>query len=315
MSKFFCYSSVGLGLLHLGLLTVAAVGSVATAAWAETFPDTQNHWANPFIEALAEKDIFAGYPDGTFKPDRPVNRDEFAAIVRQAFNESQERQIASGSVYKDIPEGYWASNAIKEAYEMGFMSGYPGGLFRPNQTVSRVEVLASLMRVLNLPTDSPTASTKDSTKPAQATTRPINQPRFFIPLGFTALIPPVIAAPKAERAATPKETSGTADKTERASAQTPASFALSNYYADADKIPQEAVNAVEQATKANIVVNHPNPQYFNPDRAATRGEVAAFIHQTLVRQQRIEPLAEDIEASNYIIDRAPEKNQEPQTGS
>ena len=39
--------------------------------------DIAGNWAEPFIRALVEKDIIKGYPDGTFKPDRPVTRAEF----------------------------------------------------------------------------------------------------------------------------------------------------------------------------------------------------------------------------------------------
>ncbi|MGF1675894.1 MAG: S-layer homology domain-containing protein, partial [Rivularia sp. (in: cyanobacteria)] len=41
------------------------------------FPDITNHWARPFIEALARRGILNGYPDGTFRPDNSVTRAEF----------------------------------------------------------------------------------------------------------------------------------------------------------------------------------------------------------------------------------------------
>jgi hypothetical protein len=84
-----------------------------------------------------EKNILAGYLDGTYRPNKPVQRDEFAAVIRQAFNQEPVREIAGGSVYKDVPSGYWAASAIEEAYQTGFMTGYPGGFFRPNQDISR----------------------------------------------------------------------------------------------------------------------------------------------------------------------------------
>lgn len=149
------YNSVfGVTLLTLGLATGALspyfVGVPESARAAvpmnTSFPDTQNYWAQPFIQDLAERNIVTGYPDNTYRPEQPVARDEFAAILQKAFSQNSERQLASGSVYKDIPQGYWAAPAIKDAYEMGFMKGYPGGEFRPNQSVTRVEVLVSLAR-------------------------------------------------------------------------------------------------------------------------------------------------------------------------
>jgi S-layer homology domain len=296
-------TSVSASLLSFPL-TASVLAGISAPAWAAPFPDTENHWANPFISRLVEQDIIAGYPDGTFKPDRSVNRDEFAALVRQAFNEKQERQIASGSVYRDVPEGYWASNAIKEAYEMGFMSGYPNGYFRPNQAVSRTEAIVALIRVLDPPAASPVASANTQKQPNQTTQRQQNQRQrrqLMAPLGFIGFMQPLVAVAQAAPAAVAQQVTQAEPQTKRASEQTPSSVALSNYYTDANNIPQDAVDAVEKATKANIVVNHPNPQRFAPNRALTRGEAAAFIYQSLVSQGKAEPLAGEVESSKYIV--------------
>ena len=145
-------STLGVIMLTLGLAASAIAPyfvTTSTPALAvlpanTSFPDTQDYWAQPFIHKLAEHNIVRGYPDNTFRPEQPVGRDEFAAILRQAFSQPSERNIASGSVYKDVRQGYWAAPAIEESYEMGFMKGYPGGEFRPYQSISRVEVSISL---------------------------------------------------------------------------------------------------------------------------------------------------------------------------
>lgn len=112
-----------------------------------SFIDVQGHWAQAFIESLAAKDIIAGYPDGTYRPDRPVTRAEFAAILRKAFPKQKVRRGAIAFV--DVPQTYWGYEAIKEAYELGFLSGYPDKTFKPDQKISRVEALVSLISGLN----------------------------------------------------------------------------------------------------------------------------------------------------------------------
>jgi hypothetical protein len=48
-----------------------ASGAVVAAPTSNaSFPDIQDHWARPFIEPLAEKDILAGYLDGTYRPNQ-----------------------------------------------------------------------------------------------------------------------------------------------------------------------------------------------------------------------------------------------------
>jgi S-layer homology domain len=288
MSKLFQQTFFQSRVTSIGLTAAVLAPAIISAPSLAAFSDTQNHWARPFIETLAEKEIITGYPDGTFRPNQPVQRDEFAAIIRQAFDKAPKRQIASGSVYKDVPSGYWADNAIKEAYEMGFMSGYPGGVFRPNQSITRVDALVSLMRVLDVPATSTTATTTQITPPQRTTRQANRRPRMFVPMMFASLMQPIITQrPAVAATATP----------------TPPSFVVSEYYTDADNIPQYAVDAVGQATQANIVVNHPNVKVLNPTQRATRGDIAAFIHQTLVSQGRIEPLPENVEASKYVVGR------------
>jgi hypothetical protein len=106
-----------------------------------------SYWARPFIEALADEGIIAGFPDGSFGPDQPVTRAQFAAIVRQAFDQPEERSAIN---FGDVPANYWATDAIAEAYRQGFLSGYPGGIFRPEQEIPRVQALVSLTNGLDV---------------------------------------------------------------------------------------------------------------------------------------------------------------------
>jgi len=44
--------------------------------------------ARPFIQALAQRNVITGFADGTFRPDEPVDRAEFAAMIqKKAFNQ------------------------------------------------------------------------------------------------------------------------------------------------------------------------------------------------------------------------------------
>lgn len=107
---------------------------------------SSSHWASQFIVSLAERDIIAGFPDGTFRPDEPVTRAQYAAMVRKAFNRTS---VRSSTTFVDVPANYWAATAIDTAYRMGFLSGYPNNVFEPNQNIPRAQVLVSLANGLN----------------------------------------------------------------------------------------------------------------------------------------------------------------------
>ncbi|MCY7367457.1 MAG: S-layer homology domain-containing protein, partial [Chamaesiphon sp.] len=104
--------------------------------------DVAGNWAEPFIRALVEKDIIKGYPDGTFKPDQPVTRAEFAALLNKAFNLPE---IRAARNFKDVPKNYWAAEVIQKAYRGGFLSGYPNGTFAPKQNIIRIQSLVSII--------------------------------------------------------------------------------------------------------------------------------------------------------------------------
>lgn len=112
------------------------------------FVDTQSNWAKNYIDALSAQKIISGFEDGTFRPDEPVTRVQFAAIVSKAFASlpSERASIA----FKDIQANFWGAAAIQTAYQKGFMSGYPDSTFKPNQQIPRMEALVSLASGLKL---------------------------------------------------------------------------------------------------------------------------------------------------------------------
>jgi hypothetical protein len=116
-------------------------------AQASRFPDVAGHWAQPFIETLATRGLVAGFPDGSFRPNATVTRAEFAAMIRQAFDQPTRRTAVE---FEDVPASYWAYTAIQTAYRTGFLSGFPDGTFRPEEVTPRVQALVSLASGLEL---------------------------------------------------------------------------------------------------------------------------------------------------------------------
>ncbi|MDX2212819.1 MAG: DUF1565 domain-containing protein [Oculatellaceae cyanobacterium bins.114] len=197
---------------------------VASNTPPSVFTDVRGHWAQAYIDALATRGIIGGFPDGTFRPDAPVTRAQFAAIINKAFTPSPKR---SGVNFVDVRSDFWGRDAIQSAYQGQFMSGYPGQLFQPEQRILRVQVVVSLASGLELSTNE---------------------------------------------------------------------IGTINRYQDANQIPDWAVGAIAAATRQNIIVNYPVANRLNPNREATRGEVAAFIYQALVRAGQADPIP-----SPYIV--------------
>ncbi|QHG16234.1 S-layer homology domain-containing protein [Nostoc sp. ATCC 53789] len=105
-----------------------------------------DYWAKDFIAELASMEILEGFPDGTFRPDAPVTRAQFAAMLRKAFTKGKIRRAIA---FKDVSTQYWAYNAISEVYQMGFLNAVIGKDFNPSQSLSRLDILVALARGLN----------------------------------------------------------------------------------------------------------------------------------------------------------------------
>jgi parallel beta-helix repeat protein len=178
----------------------------------------EGYWAKAYIEALAAKNIIAGFPDGTFKPNEPVTRAQFATIVTKALNPPMKR---AGINFRDVASNFWAYGAIQSAYRSQFLAGYPDGTFKPQQQIPRVQALVSLANGLGL-----TANDQN----------------------------------------------------------------VLSFYSDAAQIPNYALSPVAAATARQLVINYPTARQLNPNRPATRAEIAAFIYQALVNAGRVEPI-------------------------
>ncbi|MGB7086190.1 MAG: S-layer homology domain-containing protein [Phormidesmis sp.] len=137
-------------------LSAGLAVSFATSARAQApaFTDVPaDYWANSYIESLAEQGIVSGFPDGSFRPDAPVTRAQFAAILRQTFAGTED---SPAQPFDDVPANYWAAEAIAAARSANFLSGYPGNVFNPEQSIPRVQTLVSLTSGLGY-TDSETS--------------------------------------------------------------------------------------------------------------------------------------------------------------
>lgn len=113
------------------------------------FSDIDSHWAAPFIEELVKRELISGFGDGTFRPEASLTRAEYAALIAKIFD--LPRQIGSkDGNFLDLVPNFWALGAIKKATQMGFISGFPDGTFRPQANLTRVQALISLVSGLGL---------------------------------------------------------------------------------------------------------------------------------------------------------------------
>ena len=106
---------------------------------------TRGQWFNHAVSTLSSMGIVKGHNDGTFAPNAPITRAEFAAIAARF----DDKNTDTSSKFTDIAS-HWAKNEIGIAANKGWINGYPDGTFRPNQYITRAEAMTLVNRVLNV---------------------------------------------------------------------------------------------------------------------------------------------------------------------
>lgn len=109
------------------------------------FKDIANtRWSATAISYMNELGLIKGYPDGTFKPEKSITRAEFAAMATRFAN------LFGGGLqgFVDVPYTHWANDVIAKAASAGWVSGYPDGTFKPENKITRAEVVSITNRML-----------------------------------------------------------------------------------------------------------------------------------------------------------------------
>ncbi len=183
-----------------------------------------DHWAYPFIKAMYDQGYLPDFPSGQFQPDQVLTRAELAALLDRAFSENPATQ--SPLNFSDVPDTYWAAEAIDRSVATGFMSGYPDNTFAPDRSVPRYEVLVAIATGLKLPP------------------------------------------------------STTADATLQS-------------FVDSNVMPAWSRDKIAATAEQGLIVNYPSRDQIRPNRAATRAEIVAFLHQALVSQGKLPPVTSE----------------------
>lgn len=105
----------------------------------------------------AVEPYIAGYPDGTFRPERAIT---WAEAAQMLYNLDQNRLITTKADtvhFPDVSADDWYRNAVMYLAEKGIINGYPDGSFGANKAISRTEFTVMIVRYMGLePAGTPT---------------------------------------------------------------------------------------------------------------------------------------------------------------
>ena len=114
-----------------------------------TFPDLVYEWYKPAIAWAESTGVVDGYEDGTFQPDQPVTRQEFAQMLYNYAKYKGHDLTAEGDL-SAFPDGdsvqEWALSAMSWANGNGLINGHDDGTLEPGGTTTRAQAASILMR-------------------------------------------------------------------------------------------------------------------------------------------------------------------------
>ena len=113
----------------------------------ELFSDVeQDDWYASAITWASKKQIAAGYPDGTFQPNKVVNRQDLVVFLYRYVGEPkvEEEQIQAFDDYDDVSD--YAIAAMTWSVSEGIVVGDGKGNLCPKNTATRAELAAILVR-------------------------------------------------------------------------------------------------------------------------------------------------------------------------
>ncbi len=135
-------------LITLSLFAAPTFADYVLEQGPSSYPDLpKDHWAYEAVTFLTDKKVVVGYPDGYYRPDQKVTRGEFSTMVIKALG-LYEKECPQLFKYVDT-EKHWAHRNIQVASYYGLLKGYPGGYFKPNNDVTRIEALSIVMNALS----------------------------------------------------------------------------------------------------------------------------------------------------------------------
>ncbi|MDP4008721.1 MAG: septal ring lytic transglycosylase RlpA family protein [Candidatus Peregrinibacteria bacterium] len=170
-------------LLTILLSIILSISIYTSTVYAVLFTDIdENHPYLPAIRYLKQNGVINGYPDGSFRPKREVNRAEalkFLTLSEEIlgqgvasqdaeirFMEDLDSEAAEDFDLTDVPDDSWYYKYVMQAFKEDIINGYSDRTFRPSNTVNLAEAIKMLLETNRVETGAAEEITKDPFKDA-----------------------------------------------------------------------------------------------------------------------------------------------------
>lgn len=109
-------------------------------------------WYAEAVTYCREHNLMSGVSTATFAPESSLTRAQLAAVL---YRIEGTPAVTGRDAFTDTSDGAWYSDAVLWASQKEVMGGYGGGLFGPNDPVTREQMASILWRYAGSPTANP----------------------------------------------------------------------------------------------------------------------------------------------------------------
>lgn len=128
------------------LLVKAREVELPAVVTADVFVDLpRTHWAAKYVKEAVVLNLVGGYPDGTFKPSKPLTRDE-AVVLISRFDGISPAEVLIEGPFPDLPLTHWSAPTVAAAKQDGLLEYLAGENFNHDQEITRAEAAEMLSK-------------------------------------------------------------------------------------------------------------------------------------------------------------------------
>jgi hypothetical protein len=186
----------------------------------------------------------------------------------------------TSQAFSDVPNDYWARPFIEKLAELKTIEGFPDGTFQPDKPITRAELAAAIDKAFPNGTNNTNLAFKDIT----AGSEQAKSIDGAIGSGFMKGYPEGVFQP--DKQVTRLQTLvALATGLKLQTIQQPADILA--LFQDGKEVPKWATKQIAAATDKGLVVGYPDVKLLDPNRPATRGEIAVMLYQALVLDGKV----------------------------
>jgi len=122
-------------------------GGVDTSVLSQYTDVSEDAWYSEAVAYVSSNNLMVGTGNSKFSPNSEITRAMVAQVLYRMAGSPSVSSSASSS-FSDVSSGSWYCTAVTWAYENGIFAGYGDGTFRPNQSITREQLVTVLYQYL-----------------------------------------------------------------------------------------------------------------------------------------------------------------------